>query len=352
MRLALRKKSISGNRQSLYLDIYDNGKRHYEYLNLYLEPEKRTDKTTKTKNKEILELAHKIKAKRETELANASNGFIAKSKTNTNLISYLKKLSENKSENTKIAYMQSINYLEKFKGSDITFQNIDKEFIQDFMAFLFEKNLKKSSVSIYLSKLKTAINQALKDKVISENPFINVSMPKLTKTKRAYLTIEEIQTLADTHLRNTQIKLSFLFACFTGLRISDILKLTWQNIQNDTISIHQKKTQELLIIPLTGTAKQILQMLPRDEEKVFRLKNTTTIFMNLKSWAARAGIEKNISFHTARHSFAVNYLSLGGDIFVLKELLGHTLLETTLVYADIISERKIQAAKLFPKINI
>ncbi len=352
MKLALRKKNISGNRQSLYLDIYDNGKRYYEYLNLYLEPEKRTDKTTKSKNKEILELAHKIKAKRETELANASNGFIAKSKSKTNFITFIKKYSETKSANTKRSYLQCIHYLEKFKGTDISFQSISKDFLQNFISYLHEEHLKPSTISIYLAKIKAVINQALKDKIIIDNPFLSISLPKRTKNKRAYLSIEEIQTLSDTQISNTQVKLAFIFACFTGLRISDILKLTWQNIQNDSISIHQEKTQELLIFPLTEPAKQILQVLPKNDERVFHLIHTVSINKSLKRWAARAGIEKNVSFHTARHSFAVNYLSLGGDIFVLKELLGHTLLETTLVYADIISERKIQAAKLFPKINI
>lgn len=352
MKIALRKKKISENRQSLYLDIYDNGKRHYEYLNLYLEPEKRGDKTAKERNRELFELANKIKAKRETELANAANGFIIKTKGKTNFLKYMAKFAETKKPNTRRSYINCIQYLEKFCGTEFSFNSIDKDFLNRFIDFLKNESLKSSTIQIYLAKIKAATNQAMKDSIIFKNPFINVSMPKRTKTKRAYLTLEEIQTLADTHISNTQVKLAFLFACFTGLRISDILKLTWQNIENDSISIHQEKTQELLIFPLTEPAKQILQELPKSDEKVFRLIHTVAINKSLKRWAARANIDKNVSFHTARHSFAVNYLSLGGDIFVLKELLGHTLLETTLVYADIINERKIQAAKLFPKIKI
>lgn len=352
MRVSLRQKKLKDNRVSLYLDFYETGKkRQVEYLNLYLEQEKRGDKSIKENNKTQIELANKIRAKRENELAHTSNGYIPKSKAKTNFVTYFEKVANKKDVKTKMLYITTLNNIKGFKKGDLSFQDIDKQFIENFIEFLKEKNYHTNSMILFITLFKSVCNQAIKDEIISKNPFVNATKLKPIKKKREYLTLDEIQKMFEMKTQFQDVKNMFLFACFTGLRISDIIKLTWQNIQNDTISIIQKKTKEPLIFPLTEPAKQILSLLDKSNSIIFANIDKNNFNYYLQRIIKSAQIDKKVTIHTARHSFAVNYLSLGGDIFVLKELLGHSLLTTTLIYSEVINERKTQAVKLFPKMN-
>ena len=133
--------------------------------------------------------------------------------------------------------------------------------------------------------------------------------PKRKRTERAFLTIDEVKTLSQTDFHNKTLKRAFLFSCFCGLRHSDIVALTWGNLKKNKIGkieLHmtQQKTQELLSLPLSNEA---LKQLPvrgkaQDTEKVFKglisLGRTNEI---LPRWAAKAGIQKHITFHTRKH---------------------------------------------------
>lgn len=155
------------------------------------------------------------------------------------------------------------------------------------------------------------------------------------------------------------MKRAFLFSCFCGLRHSDIVALTWGNLKKNKIGkieLHmtQQKTQELLSLPLSNEA---LKQLPvrgkaQDTEKVFKglisLGRTNEI---LPRWAAKAGIQKHITFHSARHTHATMMITLGADLYTVSKLLGHTNIQTTQIYAKIVDESKEKAIDLIPDIT-
>jgi len=169
-----------------------------------------------------------------------------------------------------------------------------------------------------------------------------------------YLTLEEVKKMAATKCSRAQAKNSFLFGCFTGMRISDIKKLEWKDIEDGYISFIQKKTGNAERLPLSAQAKLILDEQKRlqnaNSEKVFSLPHRNAINSWLKNWAKRAGITKRISFHKSRHTFATLSLISGIDLYTTSKLLGHRDLRTTQIYARVVDEMKVEAVTRLPLI--
>ena len=150
-----------------------------------------------------------------------------------------------------------------------------------------------------------------------------------------------------------------LFSGFCGVRHSDIAALTWENLRKDKagntqLHIIQQKTQEIISLPLSSEA---LKQLPErgkalDTERVFNglisLGRTNEV---LSRWGKDAGIQKHITFHTARHTHATMMITLGADIYTVSKLLGHTNIQTTQIYAKIVDESKSKAIALIPEIT-
>lgn len=179
-------------------------------------------------------------------------------------------------------------------------------------------------------------------------------MPQLRYRQRSYLTLEEVRRLAETPCRVDGLKHAFLFACFCGLRYSDIRALTWKSIRDMgdgrlQIEIIQQKTQEAVYLPLSENAVAQLPARGNAEDAVFKLPRGHT-GEAVAAWAAAAGIEKHVTFHVARHTCATLLLTFGADLYTVSKLLGHTNVKTTQVYAKIVDEKKRAAVELIPTI--
>ena len=129
------------------------------------------------------------------------------------------------------------------------------------------------------------------------------------------------------------------------MRYSDIIQLRWlhliYNKEGIFIDKQMQKTKERLVLPLNDTAISFLPSKGGSKEPVFNLpRSLSTTEIYLKVWTEFAGIDKHVTFHTARHSFAVNILSSGGDIYTLSRLMGHKRVSTTQIYADILDTTK------------
>ena len=126
----------------------------------------------------------------------------------------------------------------------------------------------------------------------------------------------------------------FLFACFTGLRISDVQKLTTENVIQDQLVFVAQKTNKLTKLKLNDSAKQFFnQNNPFTDNYEDQTINST-----LKEIAKTLGIKKKISFHVARHTFATQFLLNGGKVEVLQQLLQHSKIDTTMIYVHIVEE--------------
>jgi len=376
MKVILRKRQHTyKGKISLYLEIYkgtvkdQNGKikalRDYEYLDLFLidQPKNPIDKQ---QNKEILNLAESIKAKRELEIKNGIYGFTNDFKKQTNFIDYFKDQMEKRkqSKGNYDNWDSTLKHITKFAGTNLSFKEIDESFCEDFRNYLENKAkktngmpLSSSSVSSYFNKFRAALKEAVRKKLILSNPAMDVSITKGEENIREYLTLDELKAIAKTECRYDVLKRAFIFSCLTGLRWSDIQKLIWSELQktNDgwRITFHQKKTKGLQYLDISEQARNYLGAADKPNERVFTgLKYSSYANVELTKWMLKAGITKDITFHCARHTFAVIQLDLGTEIYTLSKMLGHSTLKTTEIYAKIIDKKKREAANKIPDINI
>lgn len=199
--------------------------------------------------------------------------------------------------------------------------------------------------------MRAALKQASKDGIISKNPAEFIEGIKPGEPERQFLTLEEVNKMLKTECELPNLKNAFLFSCLTGIRWSDIQKLIWKEVQHSEenghyIRFQQKKTGQHETLPISQQARDFLGDKSEDsEERVFvGLKYSAWHNLRLKQWVMRAGINKEITFHCARHTNAVLQLSSGTDIYTVSKMLGHKHLKTTEIYAKIVDDKKREAA--------
>ncbi|MBQ5635427.1 MAG: site-specific integrase [Alistipes sp.] len=351
--VALRQRTLKSGNISLYLDIYTAGRRSYEYLNLYLTGG--TSRIDKENDRQTLALAETIRAKRLVELRNARHGLTpANDSDSTLLFDYFDIVANRrKSVEAHSNYQNWVslrNHLAKYEQRNIALSDIDKRWLEGLKAYLLAR-LKPTTAHSYFGKFKCLLNAALADGLITTIPKIDGITAK--RPERCYLTIEELKTLTATPCHNDIMRRAFLFSCLTGLRWSDVCRLSWENItQNGTftrLTFAQKKTGEQMYHDINEEAATLLG--ERGEGRVFvGLPAPQNTNLALKRWALDAGIRKNISFHTARHTFATMLLTVGADIYTVSKLLGHTNIATTQIYAKIVDKTKQEAVNMLPSI--
>lgn len=361
----LRFKELSNGNKSLYLDIYKSGKRSYEFLKMYIVPN--VDEASRTINANTIQAANAIKAQRIIEITNEEAGIKKdSSRSKMLLIDWMKNYSlikkqEGQSRSFHVLIDESIRHLIIYKGKSVTIKQVDKNFCLGFIEYL--KTAKKktgqtiaaSTANAYYGCFCYALNHAERMGIILKNPTKSLTKKeklKVTESKRDYLDIDELKKLISAECRIDEVKRAFLFSCFCGLRISDIKGLKWGEIENkdgqtQVIKIMQK-TQEKITLPLS---KEAVRWIPKplyknDGDLVFSLPVLSTINCVLKSWAKDCGINKNVSFHVARHTFATMLLTLGADIYTVSKLLGHSNIKTTQIYAEIVDKKKDDAVNL------
>lgn len=359
----LREKDLANGNKSLYLDIWHEGRRKYEFLKLYLEKPKNT--LIRENNKQTLRLAESIRAKRQLEIQNKQYGFTSDFKQDTNFIEYFKSLiiKRKDSQGNFGNWESAIKHLEKYCPVTTTFKEVDTDFVEGFKEYLMheaktksDNPLSKNSQHSYFNKLKAVLNQAFEDRIIPENPAKRVKGIKPDESQREYLTLDELKKLVKTECRYEILKRAFLFSCLTGMRWSDIQKMTWSEVQKQNegwrVTFRQKKTRGLEYLDISNQAREYLGDQGEPENRVFTgLKYSAWHNLELQKWVMKAGITKDITFHCGRHTFAVIQLDMGTDIYTVSKLLGHSELKTTQIYAKIIDQKKREAVNRIPDIN-
>lgn len=359
--IRLRMKELSNGNKSLYLDIYRDGKRTYEYLKMYLIPE--TDYNAKMQNQATLTAANAIKSRRIIELTNGEAG-IKQETPKVYLLDWMRTYMENQTKRGKKDGFQiqtAIKILKKYAGERITMDMIDKSFCQGYIDYLISEYkpqghiVSKFTAHNYYRVVNGALNAAVRADILRENPFNKISSSdKIHKPEstREYMTIDEVKKLIATPINNKVVKDAYLFSCFCGLRMSDIKGLTWKDLYCDNgqfrLEVMVQKTQSALYLPLSEEA---LKWIPdrgtkADEDRMFDMPSPAYINKILKTWAKDAGIKKHMTFHTARHTFATMMLTLGADLYTTSKLLGHSDMRTTQIYAKIVNRKKDEAVNL------
>lgn len=368
-----KQKSENGKlrKDSLFLMFNDstNKKRHYEFLKLYVYDKPKTE-SDKLHNKETMKLAEAIKSQRVLEIQSSQHGFVSSVKGKVGFLVYFKSLVDKRinSNGSYGNWSSTYHHLVKFcKGIDINIDKVDELFLERFKEYLLNEKIsikkKNSKVSqnsalSYFNKVKTALKEAYLNKYIKENPCVRVKSIKEKETNRQYLTLEELQRLVKTECKCKITKQAFLFSCLTGLRFSDVKQLKWVNIKFDDstgwrINYTQKKTKSVEVLPIGEESVKLLGERKGNDKLVFQgLEYSAYKNRQLLEWVNNAGIEKHITYHSSRHTFAVLQITLDTDIYTISKLLGHKNISTTQLYAKVIDKKKIEAVSKIPGLGL
>ncbi len=364
----LREKELKDGNKSLYLDIYYKGVRKYEYLRLYVTPERTP--VDKEQNRKVREIAEQVKSERV--LALQSKGISQWDmirKSSMPLTEWLTMEEQQPAIGIDASTIQTRHgvhlivdeFLANIGKPNLGLDEIDRDLCRQFIAYLNraknrrtkeERDLSQSTKHKYLKALVAALNHAVCEGLMPSNPFKQIpSSEKIgpKEKEREFLTIEEQKKLFDTPCPREDVKVAFIFSCLTGLRMSDVLALCPKHIKHspdgkmEYIEIEQEKTKELVIIPLHAEAKKYLPEGKGADEPYFTLPTKPAIGNCLKKWTEAAGINKHITFHCARHTFATTLLTLDSDLYTVSKLLGHQDIKTTEVYAKVVDSKKVES---------
>lgn len=244
-------------------------------------------------------------------------------------------------------------------GDSIPFSKIDLKLIEEFRLYLLSAKrggfktgtISPNTASTYFSVFKAVLKQAFIDGYLTIDLSAKAKSIQGRESRREYLTVEELNTLARTPF-DPIVKRAALFSALTGLRHSDIQKLKWAEIEEFNggyrLNFTQQKTKGVEYMPISKQAYQLCGERKDDELLVFAgLPDPSWISKPLERWIKQAGITKHITFHCFRHTFATLQLASGTDIYTVSKLLGHTNVKTTQIYAKVVDEKKEKATEAF-----
>jgi integrase len=361
MKVEVRERKINKGKVSLYLDIYHEGEREYKFLKLYPLVTPRT-KEERLANSEIWRKANALRIKTENDLINQHEIRLGLKKSDIYFLDYFqeqvakKKKSPGNYGNWDSAYKILRKYYsnKKVKLVDITAKDLEdiKNYFLNIYTTKSELHLSQNAAVSYFNKVKASLHIAFDERLISDKIWLNIKSIATQETRREYLTEEELIKIINTECEFELLKKAFLFSVYTGLRWSDVNKLLWKDIQYTSdagYSIHyeQKKTGSIEYHPIAQKAITLIGDSADAEQRVFKgLKYSAWHNLKLAQWMMKAGITKKITFHSARHTYATLLLTKNVDMAVVSKLLGHKEIKTTQIYAKVIDQRKIDAAKI------
>ena len=357
VKIALRQKTISKGRKSLYLDFYPAMRRpdtmqmtRREFLGIYIYVRPKTE-IEKEYNKEMLDKAEAIRSIRVQSVINKDFAFLDKGQVKANFLEYFK----NEALKHDQKWMKVFDHFESFVGGTCTFGDVNVDLCKKYGKYLLSANQLKhkqqkishNSAASYFSTFRALLKVAYRDKLLKEN--INDFLEKMEtkEVKKEYLTFEELRKLVETPCEMPVLKAASLFSCLTGLRSSDILELDWSNIVPATeggycMRIRTEKTEAESTLPISDEAFELCGK--PGEGIVFKGLTRSLIQYPLKRWVLDAGITKNITFHCFRHTFATLQIALGTDIYTVSKMLTHKNVSTTQIYAELVSAKKRESA--------
>jgi site-specific recombinase XerD len=228
-----------------------------------------------------------------------------------------------------------------------------------FVVYLESKS-KGEGARGYFQRFKKVIKHAVENNIIAKNPCTGI-VCKIDDQilRKNVLSIEELNKLVSTTYKgqNPEIRRGFIFSLYTGVRYCDIVELKYANIDysNKILSFEQSKTKGTslnsgVVIPLNSSLLSLIGEKQDKDNYIFQLPSHTMCLKALKRWTARAGIDKHITWHCARHSFAVNILNNGANIKTVASLLGHSGLKHTEKYTRAIDKLKEDAINSLPQL--
>lgn len=285
-------------------------------------------------------------------------------------VNYLQDVKKS-SKNTILSYQRDLNkffiYLDEMKMNDIT--KVNNTSLNSYILMMEKENFKTSTISRNIATLKAYFNYLFKQGVITQDPAELLKAPKIEKKIPGILTIDEINLLLSQPSGNSnkeirdKAMLELLYA--TGIRVSELISLTVDDINVNAGYIRCHENSKERIIPYGSVARTAIKnylkdarpgMIATDNEKILftncngQSMSRQGFWKVLKQYAKRAGIEGEITPHTLRHSFAAHLVENGADLHSVQEMLGHSDVSTTQIYAKMTNNKiKEVYAKAHPR---
>lgn len=379
-------KILSDGRESLFLDYYLGYEMVYsekldkmvakkdrkrEFLSLYLWQAPRTP-IERQQNKETIELAKKIRYERGQELLESVEGYRLKKDREINFLdyyqAYIAKYTKKDKRMIELGLRRFVDFLNDTPeynrfAKKIKPQQITRDMMVEFTEYLQGRSKGEGAKSIY-QRFKKVINYAVEHDVLIKNPCNGITIKADDQQlKKEILSLEEIQQLLVTNdeKQNQEIRRAFIFCLYCGLRYCDVRELTFANVDysNRLLIFEQHKTKghsakSGVNIPLNDGLLNLIGQ-PADPENraelIFKLPSYTMCIKSLQRWVKSAGINKHITWHCGRHSFAVNILYNGANIKVVSSLLGHSSLRHTEKYTRAVDSFKQDAINSLPELK-
>ena len=366
--ITVRKKKLANNMYSLYLDYWPaitnpktgkDTRREFLKLQVFGAPK---DAVQKKHNKETIEFAEIIRAKRLIQFRDKEYGFKENVNLSVNFIALYETIIEEKmnatSHSNYLAWKASLKYLKAFFGQKIHTHQLNDGHLIKYRNFLLSTNnlrvndgskLTINTASTYFKHFIAVLKKAYKRNLILTDLADNAEYIKEEQTHREYLTEQELEKLWKTDIKIEKIKHMAFFAALTGFRFSDIINLKWEFVYNDKhqgyyIQLKEQKTGNINNHPISDSAYSLLKAQGVGKGNIFKDIKYTQVTRPLKQWITDSGITKKISFHNFRHSYATLQLANGTDIYTVSKLLGHKNVSTTQIYTKVMDKNKIKAA--------
>ena len=397
----LEQRELSDGRISLYLEyymgrtsepvldehgepaVYKSGKmagmpmykvkhiRKKESLDLYLIANPRTT-IDRQYNKETLQTAEKIRQNKAEKLLEDREGFKFKKERNINFLdyfqAYINKYTKKDIRMVQIALQRFKDFLKEtpeytIYARSIRPEQISRDMIEAFTEYLQSRSVGEGAKSIY-QRFKKVIKYAIEHDVMTKNPCTGIIIKVDDQILRKdVLSLDEVQQLIATYdeKQNQEVRRAFIFCLYCGLRYCDVKDLTFANVDysNKLLKFEQAKTKghsanSGVVIPLNEGLIKLIGEPTSDQTKdslIFTLPSYEMCLKSLKRWVKAAGIDKHISWHCARHSFAVNILNNGANIKTVASLLGHSGLKHTEKYTRAVDRLKEDAINSLPTLE-
>ncbi|MDR0421394.1 MAG: site-specific integrase [Proteiniphilum sp.] len=380
----LQQSTLSDGRISLYLEYYlgrtqwideDTGKvkvkhdRRKETLNLYLIATPRTP-IERQANKDTLELAKEIRIEREQELKKDRTGKRISKPKSINFLDCFQAYNDNYTKKDIRMMEIALNRFKDFLKEDypiysnhIKPEQLNKDMMIEFVEYLQSRSIGEGAKSIY-QRFKKFIKYAIEHDIMIKNPCSGVVCKADDQVLRKdVLSLEEMEQLISTTYenQNPEIRRAFIFCLYTGIRFCDVVELKYSNVDysNKILKYEQAKTKghsttSGVITPLNDGLLSLIGEVPADmkDDFIFHLPSHTMCLKALRRWVKRAGINKHITWHCARHSFAVNILNNGANIKTVASLLGHSGLKHTEKYTRAVDALKEAAINSLPELKL
>lgn len=360
MKVSILKRPLADNKIGLYLQYSkpirkpDGKTARREALGMFLHGNKRLTPEQRQHNRETEKVAEMVRARRMLEVQSGMFG-LSREGSGIMLSDYLTKASgmDGRAYTTKMAWKMMIDCV-KAAGIDMPIGNLEVRHCSEFKRWMLARvksgKWKQSTASHEMSYFRAGLRRAYREGLIKDNLLERFDpIPQGPPPKIEFLTEEELTRLMQTPTKYQGTRKVAFFAALTGLRTSEIRDLQWSNIRDKedgsaVMTYYQRKTRRTKTRFMPSQARELIGR--RGEGKVFpHVIPQNHLNTQLRRWAADAGIDKHLSMHCMRHTFATLQLAAGTPLHVVSDMLDHSSIKMTEVYAKILDQAVAEAAE-------